>query len=82
MTKIVYCIGAKWFDKVNGNTYCNTKIIDGEEIKYLGYEYGYGSYYYYRAVAHFDVIYGAGNYKLIDLGCHYIKKTDLKNDNF
>lgn len=80
--KIVYCIGAKWFDKVNGNTYCNTKVIDGENINYLGFEYGYGSFYYYKATDYFDGKYGAGNYKLIDLGAFYLKKADVKNGCF
>lgn len=40
-------VGGKWFDKVNGNTYCNAKIYDPRTstIFYAGYEYGYGSYY-------------------------------------
>lgn len=80
--KIVYCQGAKWFDKVNGNTYNNVKVIDGDNITYLGYGYGYGNDYYYRAKYYFDSIYGENNYKLVDLGAAYYKKADLKNDNF
>ena len=80
--KIVYCIGAKWRDKVNGNTYCNTKVIDGENITYLGYEYGYDRYYKYKAEKYFNEKYGVDNYKLIDLGAFYFKKTDVKNGNF
>ena len=80
--KIVYCLGAKWFDKTNGNTYNNVKVIDGDNIEYLGYEYGYGDYYWYRAKAYFEEKYGPCNYNLINLGCFYIKKNDLKNENF
>ena len=40
-------VGGKWFDKANGNTYCNAKIYDPRTstIFYAGYEYGYGRYY-------------------------------------
>ena len=82
MANTVYCIGAKWFDRVNGNTYCNVKIIDGTNISYLGYEYGYGNYYFYRADEYFKEKYGEGNYKLIDLGAFYLKKSEVKNDCF
>ena len=81
-TKTVYCFGGKWFDKVNGNTYNNVKVIDGENIDYLGYEYGYGSDYYYRAKYHFDSIYGENKYKLVDLWSRYYKKADIKKGNF
>lgn len=80
--KVVYFKGAKWFDKVNGNTYNNVKVIDGENISYLGFQYGYGNDYHYRAMEHFDKLYGSGNYKLIELGCEYYKKTVVKNNNF
>ena len=80
--KVVYCVGAKWFDKVNGNTYNNVKVVDGLEVVYLGYEYGYGNYYYHRAHEYFTNKYGKDNYKLIDLGCAYYKKAELKNDSF
>lgn len=82
MKKVVYCVGAKWFDKVNGNTYNNVKVVDGENIEYLGYEYGYGNYYYHRAVEYFNNKYGKDNYKLIDLGAFYLKKSEVKNGNF
>lgn len=82
MENIVFCQGAKWFDKVNGNTYNNVKVIDGDEIKYLGYSYGYGDDYYYRAKAFFTARYGEDNFKLVNLGCAYYKKADLKNDRF
>ena len=80
-SKTVYCVGAKWFDKVNGNTYNNVKVIDGNNIEYLGYSYGYGSDYYYRAKAHFTAKYGA-DFQLIDLGAAYYKKRDVKGGNF
>jgi len=80
--KVVYCVGAKWFDKVNGNTYNNVKVIDGENIEYLGFSYGYGSDYFYRAKYYFEKVYGADNFKLIDLGAGYYKKADVKNGRF
>ena len=80
--KIVYCQGAKWFDNVNGNTYNNVKVIDGVKINYLGYEYGYGSAYYYRAKEHFDSIYGKDNYILVDLGAAKYTKRVVKYNEF
>ena len=80
--KTVYCFGAKWFDKVNGNTYNNVKVIDGENIEYLGYAYGYGSDYFYRAKDHFTAIYGEGNFTLVNLGEGYYKKAIVKNGCF
>lgn len=82
MKKLVYCIGAKYHDKTYGNTYNNVKVIDGENIVYLGYEYGYGGSYFYRAHEYFTDKYGKDNYKLIDLGAFYLKKSEVKNGNF
>ena len=80
--KVVYCVGAKWFDRVNGNTYNNVKVIDGFDVSYLGYEYGYGFSYRYRAEKYFDEVYGKGNYTLVDLGAAHYKKSEVKNGNF
>ena len=80
--KIINCIGAKWRDNANGNTYCNTKVIDGENAEFLGYEYGYGDYYRYKAEKYFDEKYGKDNYKLIDLGAFYLKKSAVKGGEF
>ena len=82
MNKIVYVQGAKWFDKTYGNTYNNAKVIDGMEMEYLGYSYGYGSDYYYRARDYFDKKYGKDNYILVDLGAVYMKQKDVKSCNF
>jgi hypothetical protein len=38
-------IGKRWFDKVNGNTYHSTTVIDvdtNEQVAYSGVVYGYG----------------------------------------
>lgn len=77
----VYCVGAKWFDKVNGNTYNNVKIIYGDTVEYLGFAYGYGSYYRQRAEERCIELFG-DNFTLQDLGCAYYLKRDLKNNNF
>jgi len=38
--------GQRWFDKVNGNTYCASKIyIDGEHILTTDWTYGYGDFF-------------------------------------
>jgi hypothetical protein len=39
-------IGRKWFDKVNGNTYCTAQIIiNGKTAGITDFEYGYGDFY-------------------------------------
>lgn len=80
--KIVYCQGAKWRDKVNGNTYNNVKVIDGVQIHYLGYAYGYDKDYYYRAKDYFNRILGEDNFILVDLGSAHYPKKILKNNAF
>lgn len=77
-------LGAKWHDKTNGNTYCNARVINGstgETEFYIGYQYGYGEQYEYEARKMVEARYG-DNAKTVDLGCFYLKKTDLKNNNF
>ena len=38
---------ARWFDKVNGNTYHSVRIINNEtgETLYCPFQYGYGDHY-------------------------------------
>lgn len=80
--KTFYVIGAKWFDKLNGNTYCNAKIIDSEGNRfYSGYTYGYGNYYLHHAENYIkDNL--TNNFNIIDCGYFYIKHKDIKNNNF
>lgn len=80
--KIFFCIGRKWFDKVNGNTYFNSKVIDnkGNLILYTGYQYGYGRSYLYEAEKELSKV--EKNFRLVDLGITHDKKTNLKNNNF
>lgn len=42
----VFVLGLKWYDKVNGNTYCRPVVIleDGDRIT-CDYKYGYGDQY-------------------------------------
>lgn len=80
--KTYFVIGAKWFDKVNGNTYCNAKIIDAEGNRfYCGYSYGYGDYYLHHAKSYIKNNL-ADDFNIINCGCFYIKHKDIKNDNF
>ncbi len=39
--------GCRWFDKVNGNTYCSVRITNTEtgEMLYVPFQYGYGDFY-------------------------------------
>jgi hypothetical protein len=80
--KKYYCVGRKWFDKVNGNTYNNAKVVDenGGVVFYIGFGYGYGSSYFYRAKDKLKEIDPSG--ELIDLGAANDLKRVLKNNNF
>ena len=43
-------IAAKWFDKVNGNTYHSVKVlVDNVQIGKVTYVYGYGEQYWQTA---------------------------------
>ncbi len=77
-------LGAKWRDKINGNTYCNARIIDGatgDTVGYIGYQYGYGDQYLYEAKKFVRRQFG-DDAKAVDIGCFYINKKELKNNNF
>lgn len=77
-----FCIGKKWFDKVNGNTYNNAKVIDenGKTLFYVGFGYGYGHHYFDRAKA--ELIKIDPDAELIDLGATNDLKRVLKNNLF
>jgi len=49
--KKIVVTGRRWFDRINGNTYNTVDIfIDDEFVIDLPREYGYGNYYFYRAM--------------------------------
>lgn len=53
--KSITVLGKRWFDKVNGNTYCSSRVFfDGELVLTVGMEYGYGSFYIQNAAMHLD----------------------------
>ena len=80
-----YIKGRKWWDKINGNTYNNAKVLD-ENMNILhitGYEYGYGSQYYYNAEKWIKAnTRKNAKIKIIDLGAEYDKKVNVKNAYF
>lgn len=84
--KTYVVVGGLWFDKVNGNTYHNARILDAEtgEEYYTGFEYGYGSAYYASAREYIINKLGqpVGAFKLLNMGAFYVKNRDLKNNNF
>lgn len=42
----IMVIGKRWFDKINGSTYCSSRVfINGKFSFAIPYEYGYGDYY-------------------------------------
>lgn len=44
--RVVFILGLKWFDKVNGNTYCRPVVFtDRGNALSEGYRYGYGNQY-------------------------------------
>lgn len=44
--KSITVIGKRWFDKVNGNTYCAARVyFDGVEVLRVPWTYGYGDFY-------------------------------------
>jgi hypothetical protein len=48
--KSITVIGRRWFDKLNGNTYCTATIyFDGKLVLKTPFEYGYGSFYIQNA---------------------------------
>lgn len=77
-----FVVAKKWFDKINGNTYYNAKIIDdnGQTVLYTGFAYGYGKQYLDDASKQLKKF--TKNFDLIDLGESFTKKTILKNNNF
>ena len=80
--KKFYVIGGLWFDSVNGNTYNSAKIIDEDgNIFYSRFCYGYGSAYMEEAKEEIEKR-GIKNYKVINCGYFYIKKSAAKNHLF
>lgn len=86
MKKTYFILGAKWFDKVNGNTYFNARVIDGESgetLFYTGFQYGYGSQYAHEAREQLSKRLGGSYYfNAVDLGSFYMKKREVKNGWF
>lgn len=83
--KVYFIKGAKWWDKINGNTYCNAKVIDqnGETMFYIGYQYGYGSFYLHEAEKMLkERLRKNAKFKIVDLGAEYIKKRIVRNNEF
>lgn len=80
-----YCRGAKWFDRVNGNTYHNAAIIDsqtGEEF-YIGFAYGYGDHWFYRCKEEIQRRHPRlKKYEVVKVSEIYTKKSDCKKGNF
>ena len=48
--KSLFILGRRWFDRINGNTYCCAEVfIDGKLTLEIPYQYGYGSFYLQEA---------------------------------
>lgn len=49
--KVIEVAGKRWFDRVNGNTYCSAQVFfDNKLVAEVPFEYGYGSYYMQASV--------------------------------
>ena len=77
-------IGALYFDKLNGNTYHNTKIIDTDTgaVFYTGYKYGYGNAWEYSASDYIERVLGVSDYELIRGATLNTTKRKAKEGNF
>jgi hypothetical protein len=86
MKKIYIVIGALYFEKLNGNTYHNAKIICvcNNEIKtfYSGYKYGYDDAYLDTAKTFIKSTLKEKNICVIDGGSFYLPYRQVKNNNF
>lgn len=81
--KQFYILGGLWFDKVNGNTYHNAKIIDiYGNVYYTGYKYGYDKAYLDTAKNYIKNILKINDFKIYDLGATKQKQRALKNNQF
>ena len=77
-------IGGKWFDRVNGNTYHRSKIIDVKKNKiyYSSFQYGYGSQYLSTAREYITDVLKLKSFDIVDGGSFYDLKRIVKNYNF
>jgi len=81
--KSIMIVGKRWFDKVNGNTYCSSRVyINGEYSFCVPWTYGYGNYYEQKAK---EVLNSKGLIKLekYSNGCYssfheYCNKNKIK----
>ena len=83
--KTIIVIGKKWRDTVNGNTYFNTCVIDGEKKFFNGFEYGYGNYWEYagrRIIDREKLVKRCKDFEIIYIFAGYDTKSNLKNNNF
>lgn len=76
--------GAKWFDKVNGNTYHNAKIVNGEtgETHYTGFQYGYDRAYLESAKNYIKDTLKINDFEIINNGSFYTLQRVLKRNQF
>lgn len=84
MTLRFVVFGGLWFDKVNGNSYHVSKILDMQtgEFYYTDYTYGYGHQYWHTAYDFLLLNLDFKDFILYDMGSAFLKKSDLKRKNF
>ena len=85
--KVFVLVGAKWRDKVNGNTYFNTKVLEIEngivvEKWYVGFQYGYDMAYFSEGVEAINKKYKGTNNHFVDGGSFWLTKRYVKNGWF
>lgn len=80
--------GAKWWDKIYGNTYNAVKVYKEtktgyEIIVFLNFTYGYGNYYMQRAKEYIEKNKRKNaKIKIIDLGADYTLQRNVKKGWF
>ena len=83
LTSGVYVVkGGKWRDKVNGNTYFTAYVLDenNKRVLFIPYQYGYYNMFYYEAVKELKKMTRKNaKLKIINGGCGYYKKSEMKN---
>lgn len=79
----VYIIkGAKWWDKIYGNTYFSSYVLDenGNEVLKVNFTYGYGDHWFDSTKRELlKMARKNAKIKVIKRGCEYLTKKEVKN---
>ena len=90
MKKQAIILGGLYFDKANGNTYHNAKIIILESENgttyqttyYTGYKYGYEKAYLTTAKDYINNVLHINDFEIVDCGSFSLTQKRVKNNQF